>query len=266
MYSKFISVAFVLAATLAPTGAVVFPRDINKPTPSYTSLCATTTWNGSQSKVYSAPCTPQTSHVHKARDGSATPTPIITPTVTPSTTPTTKPSPTTTPTPTSTLTPTTTPTPTGTLTHTGTPTITPSITPSIIHESGKPTQTGKPDEQPSKAAASVPCNGVQPWQVNLAYSAGAQVIFNNQLWTAKQWSYNNNPESAAAEWTLNGVCNQPISNKVDCTGIPAWSQPIAYSGGSKVTFNGHLWISTQWTQSNKPGDTSGTWKDLGACN
>ncbi|KAG1815143.1 uncharacterized protein BJ212DRAFT_258534 [Suillus subaureus] len=96
--------------------------------------------------------------------------------------------------------------------------------------------------------------------------AGAQVIFNNQLWTANQWSYNNNPESAAGAWTVNGFCSQPISNKVDCTAIPAWNQPTAYPGGSKVTFNGHLWISTQWTQSNKPGDTSGTWKDLGACN
>ncbi|KAG2352990.1 hypothetical protein BDR07DRAFT_1311679, partial [Suillus spraguei] len=52
----------------------------------------------------------------------------------------------------------------------------------------------------------------------------------------------------------------------DCTGVPAWNQFTAYSGGSKVIYNGHLWISTQWTESNKPGDASGTWKDLGACN
>ncbi|KAG0707922.1 hypothetical protein DFH29DRAFT_994552 [Suillus ampliporus] len=126
-------------------------------------------------------------------------------------------------------------------------------------------QHHKARDAPPSTAAQVSCNGFQPWQVNLAYNGGSQVIFNNQLWTAKQWSYNNNPESSATEWTQNGVCNQPISNKVDCTGIPAWSQGTSYSGGAKVTFNGHLWISTQWTSSNKPGDTSGTWKHLGAC-
>ncbi|KAG2340953.1 hypothetical protein BDR05DRAFT_966200 [Suillus weaverae] len=118
---------------------------------------------------------------------------------------------------------------------------------------------------PPATAAQVSCNSFQFWQADLAYNGGSSVIFNNQLWTAKQWSYNNNPESSAAEWTQVGVCIQPISNKVDCTGIPAWSQGTGYSGGSKVTFNGHLWISTQWTQSNKPGDTSGTWRDLGVC-
>ncbi|KAG2104393.1 uncharacterized protein F5147DRAFT_615201 [Suillus discolor] len=150
-----------------------------------------------------------------------------------------------------------------------TPTTSPTPSTSVTPTS-KPSETGKPSGQPSKAPSpSVPsqsCDGVQPWQVNLAYSAGTQVIFNNQLWTANQWSYNNNPESAAAAWTLNGICNQPISNKVDCTGIPGWNKSTAYNGGSKVTFNGQLWISTQWTESNSPGDASGTWKDLGACN
>lgn len=227
MYSKFISVAFVLAATLASTSAVVYPRGDNDVTPT-------------------PPMMP-----------TVTPTTTLTPTTTSpsSTTPKTS----TTPSPTTTLTPTTTTKPPTT---TPTPTPTTTVTPTV-----RPTGTGKPDGHPNKASApSVPCDGAQPWQANLAYSAGAQVIFNNQLWTASQWSYNNNPESAAGAWTLNGACNQPISNKVDCTGIPAWNKSTAYPGASKVTFNGHLWISTQWTESNSPGDTSGTWKDLGACN
>ncbi|KAG1741496.1 uncharacterized protein EDB91DRAFT_1336322 [Suillus paluster] len=118
---------------------------------------------------------------------------------------------------------------------------------------------------PPSTAAQVSCDGFQPWQANLAYNGGSSVIFNNQLWTAKEWSYNNNPESSAAQWTQKGCCIQPISNKAVCTDIPTWGKGTNYSGGAKVTYNGHLWISTQSTQSNSPGDTSGTWKDLGAC-
>ncbi|KAH7886458.1 hypothetical protein F5I97DRAFT_1808538, partial [Phlebopus sp. FC_14] len=51
----------------------------------------------------------------------------------------------------------------------------------------------------------------------------------------------------------------------DCTGVPAWQKSHAYPAGSKVVFNGHLWVAVQWTTSNTPGDTSGTWKDLGVC-
>lgn len=97
------------------------------------------------------------------------------------------------------------------------------------------------------------------------YQGGSSVIFNSQLWTAKQWTYNNNPESSAAEWTQIGCCTEPITNKADCTSIPGWNQSTAYTKGVKVIYNGRLWIATQSTQSNHPGDTSGTWQYLGDC-
>lgn len=90
------------------------------------------------------------------------------------------------------------------------------------------------------------------------------MTFKNQLWTANQWNYNSNPDSAAGAWTLNGVCNPSVTPK-DCSKVVAWNKSTAYPGGSSVTYNGHLWTSTQWTSSNSPGDTSGTWKDMGAC-
>ncbi|KAG0707920.1 hypothetical protein DFH29DRAFT_1065965 [Suillus ampliporus] len=261
MYSKLISVALVFAATLAPTDAAVFPRDNEEhhkardglptgittqviPTSTGTTTQFTTTSTGKTTQVTTS-STGTTSHITTTSTGT---TSQVTTTSTGTTSQVTA-------------------TSTGTasqVTTTGTG------TPTKITETGKPSDTNKPDGKPGKptqsGANSVSCDSFQPWQVNLAYTGGSQVIFNNQLWTAKQWSYNNSPESAAAEWSLNGVCNQPISNKVDCTGIPAWNQSTAYSGGAKVTFNDHLWISTQWTSSNKPGDASGTWKDLGACN
>ncbi|KAG2058164.1 hypothetical protein BDR06DRAFT_994478 [Suillus hirtellus] len=240
MFSKFISVAFILAATLAPSSAVVFPRDPQANTltptitptitPTTTSLSSTTPTTSSRPVTPTTSTTPTTSITPPPSTTSSHPTTIVTspPATIPSSIP---------------ITPATSPTPAT------------SVNPSA-----------QPSRVPSPSVLSVTCNGIQPWQVNLAYSAGAQVIFNNQLWTANQWNYNSNPQSAAAAWTLNGFCTQPISNKVDCTGIPGWVQSTAYNGGSKVTFNGQLWIATQWTQSNSPGDASGTWKDLGVCN
>ncbi|KAI9568710.1 hypothetical protein HD554DRAFT_2021700, partial [Boletus coccyginus] len=51
----------------------------------------------------------------------------------------------------------------------------------------------------------------------------------------------------------------------NCKGVAGWQSAVAYTSGDRVTFNGHLWSAVQWTQSNAPGDTSGSWKDLGAC-
>ncbi|KAG0707982.1 hypothetical protein DFH29DRAFT_1075949 [Suillus ampliporus] len=122
------------------------------------------------------------------------------------------------------------------------------------------------DNEHHVARAVVSCDNFQPWQNNVAYSVGAPpVIFNNQLWTVKEWSWGKAPEVSANEWTLDGACIIPISNNVVCTGVPAWSQGTDYPGNSKVTFNDHLWISVQWSSSNKPGDASGMWKDLGHC-
>jgi hypothetical protein len=127
----------------------------------------------------------------------------------------------------------------------------------------------------------VPCNAQQPWQVNLAvsvtlhiilvrsrhwqYTAGQQVIFNNSLWTANQWSYNSPPGNPAAAWTLVDVCSPLPPNPVICTGISSWNAATAYLRGDEVTFNNHLWAAVQWTYSNSPGDASGSWRDEGAC-
>ncbi|KAG1741446.1 uncharacterized protein EDB91DRAFT_329604 [Suillus paluster] len=123
-----------------------------------------------------------------------------------------------------------------------------------------------PNDKHLMARAPVSCDGFQPWQPNVAYAVGAPpVISNNQLWTAKQWSWSKVPDTSADEWTLNGPCITPIKNNVDCTPYSAWSKDKQYSENSKVTFNDHLWISVQWSSTNSPGDASGMWKDLGHC-
>ncbi|KAF8137068.1 hypothetical protein EV363DRAFT_1446013 [Boletus edulis] len=68
---------------------------------------------------------------------------------------------------------------------------TPTITASVpITKSLTPTTTA------TAASGTVNCNGVQNWQGAFAYTAGDQVIFNGQLYTARQWTFNNSPPTA----------------------------------------------------------------------
>ncbi|KIJ18163.1 carbohydrate-binding module family 5 protein [Paxillus involutus ATCC 200175] len=113
--------------------------------------------------------------------------------------------------------------------------------------------------------ATVTCDGYQLWQANLAYSAGNNVIFNGELYTANQWTYNNSPGTNPGQWTADGNCAQPVNNKANCNGIAAWQQSKAYTGGNEVVYVNHLWVANQWTESNTPGDFSGTWRDAGVC-
>ncbi|KAI3604594.1 glycoside hydrolase family 18 protein [Moniliophthora roreri] len=50
-----------------------------------------------------------------------------------------------------------------------------------------------------------------------------------------------------------------------CSGVAAWSSAVAYTGGSQVTYNGHLWTAKWWTQADTPGGGAGVWTDNGAC-
>lgn len=38
-----------------------------------------------------------------------------------------------------------------------------------------------------------------------------------------------------------------------CSGVSAWSSSVAYVGGDKVSYNGHLWTAKWWTEADTPG-------------
>ncbi|KAH7906755.1 hypothetical protein BJ138DRAFT_1161857 [Hygrophoropsis aurantiaca] len=131
--------------------------------------------------------------------------------------------------------------------------------------SSSPTSShsGKP---PKPTGSMVDCDHVLEWERDTAYTSGSQTVYTDELWTAKQWSYNNSPNDAAMEWTLNGSCMEPKhSVTVSCFGIAAWNKQAMYEAGSKVTYGGHLWSAPHWVSSNVPGDTSGSWVDQGVC-
>ncbi|KZT73036.1 carbohydrate-binding module family 5 protein [Daedalea quercina L-15889] len=58
------------------------------------------------------------------------------------------------------------------------------------------------------------CAGVSTWVANVAYTAGDQVVYNGELWTANWWSYADTPGGASGDWTDDGACsttNGPVS-------------------------------------------------------
>ncbi|KAF8837428.1 hypothetical protein BDN67DRAFT_1013900 [Paxillus ammoniavirescens] len=263
--TTFFSAAVVLSSYLAVTGGVVVPRD-----GTFTYLTPGPTAPGTAAPVTSIASTHSTQSTQSTYSTQSTLTSWTS--TTPSTTSiyTTSTSPyntSTSPYTTSTTPYTTSTTPyTTSFIHSTQPTYTSSNPPQTTY----PVVTDhsvypQPSSGPKPSPAQSNCNGVQLWQENLAYVAGNKVIFNGILYTANQWSYNNSPASSAGEWTLDGDCSRPIDNKVDCSGVAAWQKSQAYTSGSKVVYNGHLWVAVQWTTSNVPGDASGTWKDQGAC-
>ncbi|KAI0733488.1 glycoside hydrolase superfamily [Fomitopsis betulina] len=62
-------------------------------------------------------------------------------------------------------------------------------------------------------ASSGSCAGVATWVSNVAYTAGDQVVYNGDLWTAKWWSYADTPGGASGDWTDDGACST-TNNKV----------------------------------------------------
>ncbi|KAF9442452.1 carbohydrate-binding module family 5 protein [Macrolepiota fuliginosa MF-IS2] len=52
---------------------------------------------------------------------------------------------------------------------------------------------------------------------------------------------------------------------IQCAHVPSWKPDVAYRGGDKVIYKGHLWIAKWWSQASIPGGIVGDWLDLGPC-
>ncbi|KAF7306627.1 Glycoside hydrolase family 18 protein [Mycena indigotica] len=126
------------------------------------------------------------------------------------------------------------------------------------------------------------------------YTAGTQVSYQGYIWQAKWWTANVPSANFNGDWAAVSACGgtslPPSSSSTTtskatsstkassttssspsgptngvCTGIAAWSSSVAYTGGSKVTYNSHLWTAQWWTQADTPGGSAGVWIDNGAC-
>ncbi|KAM5537238.1 hypothetical protein V8D89_009171 [Ganoderma adspersum] len=65
--------------------------------------------------------------------------------------------------------------------------------------------------------------------------------------------------------TTTSATSTPTGSPGSCSGVAAWSSTVAYTGGQKVTYNGHLWTAKWWSYNSSPGGAAGDWTDNGAC-
>ncbi|KAJ3775756.1 glycoside hydrolase family 18 protein [Lentinula raphanica] len=56
-----------------------------------------------------------------------------------------------------------------------------------------------------------------------------------------------------------------VASGGSCAGVSPWVSTVAYVGGSKVTYNGHLWTAKYWSEADVPGGAAGDWTDDGPC-
>jgi chitinase len=61
------------------------------------------------------------------------------------------------------------------------------------------------------------------------------------------------------------VGTTPTTGTGSCAGVAAWSATTAYTGASKVTYNGALWQAQWWSYNDVPGGSSGVWIKLANC-
>ncbi|KAF9073813.1 glycoside hydrolase family 18 protein [Rhodocollybia butyracea] len=71
------------------------------------------------------------------------------------------------------------------------------------------------------------------------------------------------PTSSSHTSTSTSASASPTSG--NCAGVAAWSNLVAYPGGSKVTFNGDLWTSLFFSEDSAPGGAAQVWVDDGPC-
>jgi chitinase len=109
------------------------------------------------------------------------------------------------------------------------------------------------------------------------YSGGSKVSYQGYIWEAK-WFASSTPKSDPnGEWSAISACSgggtgggtttttTTSGNGGGCAGVAAWNSATAYTGGQKVSYNGHVWTAKWWTQNETPGSSSGVWTDGGAC-
>ncbi|KAI9463815.1 glycoside hydrolase family 18 protein [Boletus coccyginus] len=92
--------------------------------------------------------------------------------------------------------------------------------------------------------------GVTVWQYSDATSSWITTVRGNTK-----------PVSGSSpSLTSNGT-----SGSGDCAGVSAWMSSVAYSSGSKVTYNDDLFTANRWGQNETPGGPSGGWNNGGPC-
>ncbi|KDQ09186.1 carbohydrate-binding module family 5 protein [Botryobasidium botryosum FD-172 SS1] len=155
----------------------------------------------------------------------------------------------------------------------------------------------------SCGAFQYPACSAPAWASGTTYPAGTKVTYEGYIWEAR-YSASDKPDGLASSssWSPINACAgasrappppshtttttrpptttaatpptkttvtppslAPTGTPGSCSGIPAWLNSVAYPNPTKVTYNGHIWQNTYWTQAGTPGGSAGVWTDLGPC-
>ncbi|ETW75424.1 glycoside hydrolase family 18 protein [Heterobasidion irregulare TC 32-1] len=73
------------------------------------------------------------------------------------------------------------------------------------------------------------------------------------------------PPTTSAPATTSKPATTTAPSSGACAGVAAWDSTVAYTGGLKVTYKGHLWTAKWWTEADTPGGSADVWTDSGAC-
>ncbi|KAI0805941.1 glycoside hydrolase superfamily [Irpex lacteus] len=148
---------------------------------------------------------------------------------------------------------------------------------------------GVPASSSAAGSGYVPISSLAPiiQSYKAQYSSFGGVMF----WDASQ-AYANNRFDAAVKAALQGgssaptpppttshtttttsktttstppTTSSPPSSGGSCAGVNAWVSNVAYNGGDKVVYSGHLWTAKWWSYGDAPGGAAGDWQDDGAC-
>ena len=85
------------------------------------------------------------------------------------------------------------------------------------------------------------------------------MVYKGKTYKAKWWTQGEDPESAMV-WELISD-DSGSGDPSDPGSVPAWNASTAYTGGSRVSYNGHIYEARWWVQGTAPSASDwGAWK------
>lgn len=90
----------------------------------------------------------------------------------------------------------------------------------------------------------IAADGHTLWTVTRPFSTGDVVVYQNRVFTALWYTRGTTPGGAGGPWSEIVTPSTP-------GGIPAWSSATVYTGGEKVTYQGHTY-QAQWYSTGTP--------------
>ncbi|WP_431277827.1 lamin tail domain-containing protein [Leifsonia poae] len=100
-------------------------------------------------------------------------------------------------------------------------------------------------------------NGTALWTVTRPFNAGEIVVYQGRTFKALWYSRGTTPGGVGGPWSEQVAPTTP-------GGTPAWSAATVYTGGEKVTYQGHVYQAQWYTAGNAPvpGALYSVWKQL----